>query len=100
MIDIKQGYLTLLNTRRPTVTLVTFMFPSAEKLEGNLGLVLKLQTLEPSKNLCLNHKNLNHICIHLFGLNATKGQSISKGLFDILNSPKKRTNKFDFATMI
>ena len=63
MIDIKQGYLTLLNTRRPTVTLVTFMFPSAEKLEGNLGLVLKLQTLEPFKNL-----GLNHICIHLFGL--------------------------------
>ena len=49
MIDIKQSYLTLLNPGRPTVTLVTFMFPSAEKLEGNLGLVLKLQTSELSK---------------------------------------------------
>ena len=89
MIDIKQSYLTLLNPGRPTVTLVTFMFPSAEKLEGNLGLVLKLQTLEPSKNLCLNHKNLNHICIHLFGLNATKGQSISKGLLGVFKPTKK-----------
>ena len=36
----------------------------------------------------------------IWPLNATKGQLISKELFDILNSPKKRTNKFDFATMI
>ena len=33
-------------------------------------------------------------------MDCSKGQSISKGLFDILNSPKKRTNKLDFATMI
>jgi len=32
--------------------------------------------------------------------NTTKGQLISKGLFGILNSPKKRTKKFDFTTMI
>ena len=30
----------------------------------------------------------------------TKGQLISKGLFVVLNSPKKRTKKFDFTTMI
>ena len=30
----------------------------------------------------------------------TKGQLISKGHFGILNSPKKRTKKFDFNTMI
>ena len=30
----------------------------------------------------------------------TKGQLISKGLFGILNSPKKRTKNFDFTTMI
>ena len=29
-----------------------------------------------------------------------KGQLISKGRFGILNSPKKRTKKFDFTTMI
>ena len=29
-----------------------------------------------------------------------KGQLISKGLFGILNSSKKRTKKFDFTTMI
>ena len=29
-----------------------------------------------------------------------KGQLISKGLFGILNSPKKRTKKFDLTTMI
>ena len=65
MIDIKQSYLTLLNrnTGRPTVTLVTFIFPGAEKLKGNPGLFLKLQTSQPSKNL-----GLNHICIDLFGL--------------------------------
>ena len=32
--------------------------------------------------------------------NVPKGQLISKGLFFILNSPKKRTKKFDFTTMI
>ena len=65
MIDIKQSYLTLLNTNtgRPTVALVTFMFQSAEKLKGNPGLFLQLQTSQPSKNL-----GLNHIFIHLFGL--------------------------------
>ena len=31
---------------------------------------------------------------------STKGQLISKGRFGILNSPKKRTKKFDFTTMI
>ena len=31
---------------------------------------------------------------------AIKGQLISKGLFGILNSTKKRTKKFDFTTMI
>ena len=30
----------------------------------------------------------------------SKGQLISKGLFGNLNSPKKRTKKFDFNTMI
>ena len=30
----------------------------------------------------------------------TKGQLISKGLFGILNCPKKRTKKFEFTTMI
>ena len=30
----------------------------------------------------------------------SKGQLISKVLFGILNSPKKRTKKFDFTTMI
>ena len=35
------------------------------------------------------------ICIMI-----AKGQLISKGLFGILNSPKKRTKKFDFTTMI
>ena len=29
-----------------------------------------------------------------------KGQLISECLFDIFNSPKKRTNKFDFTTMV
>ena len=32
--------------------------------------------------------------------NTGKGQLISKGLFSILNSPKNRTKKFDFTTMI
>ena len=63
MIDIKQSYLTLLNTGRPTVTLVAFIFPSAEKLKGNPGLFLQLQTSQPSKNL-----GLNRIFIHLFVL--------------------------------
>ena len=31
---------------------------------------------------------------------STQGQLISKGLFGILNSPKKRTKKIDFTTMI
>ena len=39
---------------------------------------------------CLNHTNLT----------IAKGQLISKGPFGILNSPKKRTKKFDFTTMI
>ena len=30
----------------------------------------------------------------------TKGHLISKGLFGILNSPKKQTKKFDFTTII
>ena len=34
------------------------------------------------------------------GLRPCKGQLISKGLFGILNSHKKRTKKFDFTTMI
>ena len=35
----------------------------------------------------------------LFGSDA-KGQLISKGLFGILNSPKKRTKKYDYTIMI
>ena len=35
-----------------------------------------------------------------FSVLLPKGQLISKGLFGILNSPKKRTKKFDFNTMI
>ena len=31
-------------------------------------------------------------------MNGTKGQLISKCLFGIFNSPKKRTKKFDFTT--
>ena len=31
---------------------------------------------------------------------ASKGQLISKCLFGIFNSPKKRTKKFDFTTMV
>ena len=30
----------------------------------------------------------------------SEGQLISKGLFGILNSPKKQTKKFNFSTMI
>ena len=33
-------------------------------------------------------------------MNGTKGQLISKCLFGIFNSPKKRTKKFDFTTMV
>ena len=32
--------------------------------------------------------------------NDSKGQLISKYLFGIFNSPKKRTKKFDFTTMV
>ena len=32
--------------------------------------------------------------------NYSKGQLISKYLFGIFNSPKKRTKKFDFTTMV
>ena len=34
------------------------------------------------------------------GQGAGKGQIISKGLFGSVNSPKKRTKKFDLTTMI
>ena len=36
----------------------------------------------------------------LFMYISTKGQLISKCLFGIFNSPKKRTNKFDFTTLV
>ena len=38
--------------------------------------------------------------LHQISLVFIKGQLISKGLFGILNSPKKRTKKFEFTTMI
>ena len=37
---------------------------------------------------------------NFFGQDKTKGQLISKCLFGIFNSPKKRTKKFDFTTIV
>ena len=39
-----------------------------------------------------------HIVLHI--VYSTKGQLISKCLFGVFNSPKKRTKKFDFTTMV
>ena len=42
----------------------------------------------------INHAWLRPYAFHI------KGQLISKCLFGIFNSPKKRTKKFDFTTMV
>jgi hypothetical protein len=38
--------------------------------------------------------------IHLCAVDSAKGQLISKCLFGIFNSPKKRMKEFDFTTMV
>ena len=38
--------------------------------------------------------------MHIQTICIAKGQLISKCLFCIINSPKKRTKKFDFTTMV
>ena len=47
-----------------------------------------------SMNLMLAHQSKSRI------RNPAKGQLISKGLFGIHNSPKKRMKKFDSTTMV
>ena len=45
-------------------------------------------------NCLLRYLNLTSKCLF------AKGQLVSKCLFGIFNSPKKRTKKFDFTTMV
>ena len=43
---------------------------------------------------------LEFVDCNTLAMECTKGQLISKGLFGILNSPKKQPKKFDFTSMI
>ena len=64
---------------------------------------LKLETAHKSKeNFCFLITTTDKVHIYLEGhfFTLLKGQLISKGLFGILNSPKKRTKKLDFTSMI
>ena len=51
------------------------------------------------RTICMFYNWMVMIILHTYN-NFDKGQIISKANYGILNSSKKRTNKFDFTTMI